>query len=183
MELAEALTLPAKTNIPSITLHVHNMHGVHVVSDNKSVTIYNVSDPLGRDYSQLRVFHKTSKHSSLEHDCPYLVQSSVTSDGLRGVYLNKYKQFTSIQCDEFAIFKPKKNMEQVTTVNNTTVNNTTEGPPYDLTQLQSYFGKAYVDTRQKMSMVDGVNPQQAHEAALAFLEFIPKAWFGEKLLP
>jgi hypothetical protein len=177
MELAEALTLPPKTNIPSILLHVYDKRGVHVVSGKKCVTIYNVSDSIQQNYSQLRVFHDVSQHSNLEDNCPYLVQSSVTSNGLKGVYLNKYKEYVSIQCDEYAIFKPKNKMEQITT------NNTTDGPPYTLGDLQSYFGKAYVDTRQKMSMVDGVNPQQAHEAALAFLEFIPKAWFGEKLLP
>jgi len=180
MTLAEALTLAPNTNIPSLSLNLHNRQKTHKLNDETSVTVYSVSDENLNHCAQLRVFHKLHD-PHLEENSPCLVQSSVTEAGMKGVYLNKFKDQLSIQCDEFALFKQNNKMEPATT--NTQPVNPQAGPPYALNDLQSYFGKTYVDTLKKMQQVDGVTQEQAHQAALAFLEFIPKAWFGEKLLP
>lgn len=182
MNLAEALTLPNKSSIPSVNVNIINKKGTYPLKDN-FVSIYNINCTSGFTNSTLRIFHE-NQTSNLKDNTPYSVQSAITPDGLKGVSVNIYKKDFSIQCDKFAIIKPQKEpMENTVTTQQTVQAIEPPSPPYSVDQLQSYYGKYYVDTLNKMKQVEGVTPEQAHQAALGFLEFVPKAWFGEKLLP
>ena len=56
-------------------------------------------------------------------------------------------------------------------------------PLNDKETLMNYYGKTYLEMRNKLSSAPDVSPDQAHQAAMDFVNWIPKSFFGDKPLP
>jgi hypothetical protein len=172
VNLAEALTLPVNTTIASIECLIKST----ITSFNTkkgSGSIYNISDIDNTCEGQLIVWSDDNKR--LAENKRYKISSTVNKGKLSGLHIEKYKDYPSrISC---------KTNTLITTINNTKMDTIGYKPLNDKETLMNYYGKTYLEMRNKLSAAPDVSPDQAHQAAMDFVNWIPKSFFGDKPLP
>lgn len=170
MTLAEALTLPSDTTISSIECIIKNEIHSFATKSGKAF-IYNITDINETCNGQLIVWDVDKK---LSFDHPYKLASTIKNGRLSGVTVSKYKNYPSrINCTpNTSIININNNMDTIE-----------YKPMNDKTALMNYYGKTYLEMRSKMASAPDVSRQEAHEAAIDFVNWIPKSFFGDKPLP
>lgn len=170
MNLAEAFTLPSNTTISSLECIIKNE--IHEFNTKKGkASIYGISDINQTCKGQLVVWDHLQ---TLDINSRYKFASTINKGSLTGITISKYKNYPSrIDC--------KANTQIINIQDNM---DTIEYKPLNNKEtLMNYYGKTYLEMRNKLSGAKDVTPDQAHQAAMDFVNWIPKSFFGDKPLP
>lgn len=169
MTLSEALTLPIETTISSFECIIKNE--IHTFSTKRGTAhIYSISDVDKTCDAQLVIWDK----SNLIINDRYKLESTINNGRLSGISISKYKDYPSrIDCKKNTnIRKIENNMDIIE-----------YKPLNDKQALMNYYGKTYIEMRNKLLSAPDVSSEHAHQAAMDFVNWIPKSFFGDKPLP